>query len=240
MPFLSLSSVHLLLRKPWWLDSILDCQLGCQGETPSGRRGSEPDRCWLSLRGCQTEEMYSLRPHDALWWSSMVDWLWWGLGLPTPRTKVGTKDQNLYLEYQLHATFPPRSRQNHSLEPLDIQACLWVLYLLMEELGQHGLGDNEICSSLGKPPVLFLCFLSIRSRDFSGMQITHGDHSVCFVRSYLQAGGLTSSQGEWKSTQTWVKHIMLWILVLLLTMQSRKAISFFPPKKNGDGYFHNV
>lgn len=58
----------------------------------------------------------------------------------------------------------------------------------MEELGQHGLGDNEICSSLGKPPVSFLCFLSIRRRDFSGMQITPGDHSVCFV-SYLRAGG---------------------------------------------------
>ena len=66
----------------------------------------------------------------------------------------------------------------------------------MEELGQHGLGDNEICSSLGKPPVSFLCFLSIRRRDFSGMQITPGDHSVCAVRSYLWAGGLTNSQGE--------------------------------------------
>ena len=147
----------------------------------------------------------------------MVDWLWRGLGSPTPGTEVGTKDQNLYLEYQLHATFPPRSRQNHCLEPLDIQGCLWMLYLL-EGWGQHGLGDNEICSSLGKPPALFLCFLSVRSRDFSGMQITHGDHSVCFVRSYLQAGGLTSSQREWESTQTRVKHIMLWILVLLLTV----------------------
>lgn len=63
--------------------------------------------------------MCNLRPHDALLRSSMVDWLWLGLGLPTPRTEAGTKDQTLHLEHQLPTTFPPRSRQHHSLEPLD-------------------------------------------------------------------------------------------------------------------------
>ena len=146
--------------------------------------------------------MCNLRPHDAPLQSSMVYWLWLGLGLPTPRTEAGTKDQTLHLEYQLPTTFPPRSRQHHSLEPLDNNLVLVGTrvpvdpYLLMQELGQHGLGDNEICSSLGKPPLSFLCFLPIRRRDFSGKQITPGDHSVCFVRSYLRAGGLTNSQGE--------------------------------------------
>ena len=58
---------------------------------------------------------------------------------------------------------------------------------------QQNVGTDD---EKGKPPVSFLCFLSIRRRDFSGMQITPGDHSVCFVRSYLRAGGLTNSQGE--------------------------------------------
>ena len=81
--------------------------------------------------------MCNLRPHDALLWSSMVDWLWLGLGLPTPKTEVGEKTKI----FTWNISCPLLSHQDPasiSLEPLDNNLVLVGTRVLVDPVSAYG------------------------------------------------------------------------------------------------------
>ena len=192
--------------------------------------------------------MCNLRPHDALLRSSMVDWLWLGLGLPTPRTEAGTEDQNLYLEYQLPTTFPPRSRQHHSLEPLDNNLLLVGTRVLVDPVSAYGgvrptwLGRQWDMLKPGEASSFIFVFSFYKEK---GLQ-WYADHSwrPCSLLCEVQLTGWWAHQftGRVKMYTNLSKthHILNSGPYFWLCNLGKLSVSPLPKKQHRDGYFHNV